>query len=56
MSFHGTKPGILLYNLQKVILMCKKDFFLHQCAVSWYGELALGILSRKLLGFTEKIF
>jgi hypothetical protein len=33
-----------------------KGFFLHQCAVSWYGELALGILSRMLCGFTEKIF
>lgn len=33
-----------------------KGFFLHQCAESWYGELALGILSRMLCGFTEKIF
>jgi hypothetical protein len=30
------------------------EFILHQCAVSWYVEVARGLLSRKLCGFIEK--
>jgi len=52
-SFYGTK---VIVEIAEGNINVYKEFFLHQCAVRWYGELALDILSRYLCNFTERIF
>jgi hypothetical protein len=57
-KFTDISTGLWGYTWNIIVEIAEGDinvyqgFFLHQCAVSWYGELGLGILSRKLCGFT----